>query len=194
MKTKIFLSLFLLLLLIASGVLGYHCYSQHQELEARNVGISRLEVQIRDLRREIQELNNLNIFLQQEKKDLSDTIAAKDERIEQLEKFIAENKLKIPAQTAKLESRAADTSAEAESDADAEDVATAADHDADSSILWYWIIFAVVLLMAVAAIAICKKRKKETQDECKNKKFICPSCGWKYNSPVTQCENCKTRF
>lgn len=194
MKTKLFLSVFLILLLIAAGGLGYGYYRQRQELESKNVQISQLEVKIRNLNSDIQELEQKNNSLQQEKKELSETIVAKEKRIDQLEKFIAAKKLNVPKQISAKKSSSKDIAAEAKAD-DADGDSNPIDApDPNSSSLWYWIIFAALLVMTSVIIMICKMRKKLGAKIHKNKKIICPSCGWEYRTPVAECENCKTKF
>lgn len=194
MKTKLFLSVFLILLLIAAGVLGYGYYRQRQELGSKNVQISQLEVKIRDLNSNIHELEDKNDSLQQDNKRLTDAVAAKENRIVQLEKFIAEKKLNVPKQISAKKSSSKDTAAEAKADAEDKNIALADTSDSDSSSLWCWIIFAVLLVMTAIIIMICKMRKKSDSKVHKNKKFICPSCGWEYRTSVAECENCKTKF
>ena len=194
MKTKLFLSVFLILLLIAAGGLGYGYYRQRQELESKNVQISQLEVKIRNLNSDIQELEQKNNSLQQEKKELSDKIVAKEKRIEHLEKFIADKKLNVPQQTSAENSNSKDTSVGTESDATNGDSKPADDSVADSSSLWYWIVFAVIIVNLAIIVVICKIQKRSSSEFRKNKKFTCPSCGWEYRTPVAECENCKTKF
>ena len=191
---KYIISIIIFLLLISSGVLGYGYYRQHQELASKNVEILELEVKIRNLQGEIQKLNNLNSSLQQEKKEWSETIVAKEKRIAELEKFIADNKLNVPQQISAEKSSGKDVPEKPGSDVafgenNPDDVP-----EPDSSSLWYWIIFAALLVMISVIIVICKMRKKSVSKVRENKKFICPSCGWEYRKPVTECENCKTRF
>ena len=191
---KYIISSIIFLLLISSGVLGYGYYRQYLQLESKNIQISEFEARIRDLNSNIQELEQKNKALQQDNRQLSDTVAVQKKNIEHLEKFIADKKLNIPSPPSVESSNSKDTPVGTESNVTIGDNTPVDDSDAESSSLWYWIVFAVIIVTIAIIIVICKIRKRNASEFHKSKKFICPSCGWEYRTPVAECENCKTIF
>lgn len=178
MKYIIPVSIIFLLLIVVSGA-GYGYYRLSQKLESFEGEITKIEGNIKELREKTDSL-------QQENKQLKDTVTDLKTRIEQSEISSVENGKNV--------------SGELPSETDGDPVIEKGDDpidppvDGNSSWALYLIIAIILIVIITAAAVTLKVRKNPASSVRENKKFICPDCGWEYRTPITECENCKTKF
>lgn len=183
------------LLMVASGVLGYGYYRQRQMLEMKNLRISESESEVRQLQSRIQKLNDQKNSLEQENKKLTDAVNAKDKRISQLEKFLAERNLPAPPVSTQNKNNVAENgSSENSAAADGGSKKEVQLTEENSSFWWYLLFPIIVVAAGLIITGIITFKKKNIAETTERKNFICPYCGWEYRTPISECENCKTKF